>query len=214
MTRRAVQLLLLVAAFAGGLAWMHFQVMPGIRWSNGNGVFYGEWRAVLKAWPVMLIAGGGAAVLGFVFFGYIGESERERSHKQRADEAEEQASESKKIADNATQRAEAALNDDRSELQRQQQQAEQQIKLAQSERKAAADEIEAIRAENDALTDKLNQKESRLRGYEKARRNGEAENKRLREAKGDPEALAEANAEIARLKSDLKDTRQRLLNKN
>lgn len=210
MNRRTALLLLLVAASAGGLAWMHFSVMPGILWSNGNGVFYGEWRAVLKAWPVWLLAGTAGGLFGFVVFGLIGENERERSHKQRADEAEEQASKSKEIAESATQRAEAALNDDRSALQRQQQQAEQQIKLAQSERKDADREIADIRAENKDQKAEIKHLYSRIKGFKAAARKGEAENKRLRKAKGDPEALAEANAQIEQLNSELEDTRLRL----
>lgn len=213
MNRRIMLFFVLVLAVGGCLGWMHFSVVPDIRWSNNGLVFYEDWKAIAKAWPIWLIAGSGAGLFGFIFFGLIAETARERDHKAKANEADQRAGEAEKIAESATQRAEAALNDDRSALQRQQETARQQIALAQSERKDADREIADIRAENKDQKAEIKHLYSRIRGFEVSAENGKAENKRLKEMKGDPEALAEANSEIAGLKSELKDTRQRLLNK-
>lgn len=168
MNRRVTQLFVLILAVSGGLAWLHFQVVPGIRWSNGNGVFYGEWRAVLKAWPLWLIGGSIAGLFGFVTFGFIGESERERAYKQRAEKAEAEATQARKDAENAAQRAQAALED-------KQREAREQIKIAKSEQEAAADEIERIREQNAEIRAAHDTMKKRLAGSLKAQDRGKEE---------------------------------------
>lgn len=157
MNRRAALLLLLVAAAAGGLAWMHFSVVPGIRWSNGTGVFYDGWEAIVKAWPIYLTTGTVAALISFMLFGFIGESERERSHKQRAEKAEAKSASARKDAENAAQRAQAALED-------KQREAREMLIEAKALRAAAARETERAQSRIVDLEYKLAHTNRRLDG--------------------------------------------------
>lgn len=175
MNRRVTLLLLLVAAAVGGLGWLHFQVVPGIRWSSDGGIIFSEgWRAVVKSWPIYLTSGLGAGLIGFMLFAYIGESERERAHKLRAEKSEAESALARKDAENAAQRAQAALED-------KQREASEQIKIAKSERKATAHEVERIRAQNAELRAAHDTMNKRLRGALKALERGKQRERERRQ---------------------------------
>lgn len=168
MNRRVTLLFVLILAAAGGLGWLHFQVVPRIRWSNDATIFYDGWKAVVKAWPIYAVTGLGSGLISFVLFGYIGESERERAHKQRAEKAEAESALLRKDAENAAQRAQEALED-------KQREASEQIKIAKSERKATAHEVERIRAQNAELRAAHDTMKKRLHGSLKAQHRGKQE---------------------------------------
>lgn len=141
--------------------------MPRIRWSSDGGIIFSEgWRAVAQAWPIYLTTGSVAGLIGFMLFGFIGESERERAHKQRAEKAESESALLRKDAENAAQRAQEALED-------KQREASEQIKIAKSEQTAAAHEVERIREQNAELRAAHDTMNKRLRGALKALERGQ-----------------------------------------
>lgn len=208
MNRRVTLLFFLVLAAVGGLAWLHFQIVPGIRWSNDATIFYDGWRAILKAWPIWLIASAAGGLLGFLTVGLIGETARERDYKAKATEAEDKAANAEKVAENATNSAEAALENDKLSLQRQQTEAEQQIALAQSERSAAKDDIEQYDERNADLIKTIKNLGKQNRRSVAAQERGKAREQKRKQTVGDPEALAEAKKEIECLKQKIRDDRQ------
>lgn len=205
MSRRTTLIMVLIAVVAVGGVWLHLNIIPSIHWSNGNGVFYGGWQAIAKAWPIMLLAGSSAALLGVTTGSLIGETARERDYRAKAADAETRAVEAEKIADNATQSAESALANEHARLQRQQEEAKRQAALAQSERKAAANQIQQYLEQNTVLHAQYKKMDYRLRRSLAAQERGKAREKELRES---PTAsLEDAYLEVERHQDILADSR-------
>ena len=127
MSRRATLIVMIAAVVVIGGVWLHLDIVPSIRWSNGNGVFYGGWQAIANAWPIMLLTGGSAMLLGVITGSLIGEAARERDYRAKTADAEAARPKTEKTAQTATQDAQAAVSAERAELQRQQQQARELV---------------------------------------------------------------------------------------
>lgn len=205
MSRRATLIMMFIAIVAVGGVWLHLNIVPDIRWGNGNGVFYGGWPAIAKAWPIWLIASCSAGLVGLVTGSLTGEAARENDYKTRTADAEQRAAQAKKVADNATQSAESALANEHARLQRQQDEAKRQIAQAQSERKAAADQIQQYREQNTVLQTQYKTMDYRLRRSIAAKKRGEAREKELR--KSPTPSLEAAYLEVERHQNILANSR-------
>lgn len=207
MSRRATLIITALAVIAAGGLWLHLDIVPDIRWSNGNGLIYGGWMAIVKAWPVWLIAGGSAAAIGIVTGSLFGETARVNDHKKKASEADSRATEAELIAENATQSAEAALANEHSCLQRQQKEAREQIAQAKSAQKTTVNEIEQYREQNTALHAEHEKMERRLRKSLEAQNRGRTKIKALRQSP--TPSLEAAYEEVHRHQNIIANTRSR-----
>lgn len=205
MNRRATLIMMFIAVVAVGGVWLHLNIVPAIRWSNGNGVVYGGWQAISKAWPIWLIASYSAGLVGLVTGSLIGEAAREHDYKKRIADAEQRASKAKTVADNATQSAESRLAGEHDRLQRQQEEAKRQIAQAQSERKAAADQVQQYREQNTVLQAQHKKMDYRLRRSIEAKRRGESREKEFKESP--TSSLEAAYLEVERHQNILANSR-------
>lgn len=181
---------ILVAGFS-----LHWYIIPDVIWSNGGGAYTG-WMAIIRAWPIWLISGSCAAILGMLIGLLFGETARVEDYQTRATKAEE-------IAENATASAESLLAGEHARLQRQQEEAKRQIALAQSERKTAAQEIERYRDENTKIRAGYEQVAHRLQKSLAAQERGKEREKKLKESP--TSSLEAAHEEVWRHQNILAD---------
>ncbi|MGP9591279.1 MULTISPECIES: hypothetical protein [unclassified Halomonas] len=192
MSRRATLIVMIAAVVVIGGVWLHLDIVPSIRWSNGNGVFYGGWQAIANAWPIMLLTGGSAMLLGVITGSLIGEAARERDYRAKTADAEAKAAEAEKTAQTATQDAQAAVSAERAELQRQQQQARELVAAAKAARAAADREAERAQTRVAELERELAHTKTRLDGARAAMQRA-----KRREKERQQNAMANANRDRA-----------------
>lgn len=68
---------------------LHWHIVPDVGWSNGSGGVYTGWVAIIRAWPIWLISGSCAAILGLLIGLLFGETARVTDYQTRATKAEE-----------------------------------------------------------------------------------------------------------------------------